>query len=106
MLCPACGYVLPATARFCAKCGSRIEPATTPSHSEAAPAPGTFCASCGHPLDPAHGLCGYCGQTVARALQPPPALLPPTPPPPRPEAAAAVGLQLSLPPVDAAPTPA
>lgn len=56
--CPGCNAQLPATARFCASCGTRIEAPPPPPQQEAgghcpacgSPASGRFCASCGNPL--------------------------------------------------------
>ncbi len=54
--CPGCGYVAPATARFCVKCGASVAgapPANIPALSAGAPGPALPLAS-----SPAISLCG------------------------------------------------
>lgn len=56
--CPGCSAQLPATAKFCANCGTKIEAPPPPPQPEAgghcpacgAPASGKFCANCGNQM--------------------------------------------------------
>jgi hypothetical protein len=59
MFCPNCSCELPAVAKFCVKCGPRVEvPATTPRMS------GSACLNCAKPLDSSDKFCSYCGHEV------------------------------------------
>ena len=51
--CPNCHYLLPETAKFCIKCGTKIEPQ--------GPA---FCMECGSPLRPGAKFCPKCGAKI------------------------------------------
>jgi hypothetical protein len=59
MFCPKCAYELPAVAKFCVRCGSRVEAPAT-QH----PAIGSFCVNCGRPYDSSYKFCNYCGHPV------------------------------------------
>jgi hypothetical protein len=58
MFCNKCGCTLPAVAKFCAKCGSRVETSTAP------PSSGSFCVDCGRQCDPAYKFCNFCGHPL------------------------------------------
>lgn len=51
--CPNCHSTLPETAKFCSKCGTKIEPQ--------GPA---FCMECGNPLRPESKFCSKCGAKI------------------------------------------
>ena len=51
--CPNCHCLLPETAKFCIKCGTKIEPQ--------GPA---FCMECGSPLRPGAKFCSKCGEKI------------------------------------------
>jgi hypothetical protein len=59
MFCPNCSCELPAVAKFCVKCGSRVEAPPTASR-----ALGSFCINCAKPLDSSDKFCSYCGHEV------------------------------------------
>src|SRR2546422_1474647 len=62
MFCHNCGCELPAVAKFCVRCGSRVEgPAATNETL------GSFCVNCGIPYDPSYKFCNYCGHPVPHA---------------------------------------
>ena len=58
MFCNKCGCILPAVAKFCAKCGSRVETSTAPASS------GSFCVDCGKQCDPAYKFCNFYGHPL------------------------------------------
>jgi hypothetical protein len=59
MFCPNCSCELPAVAKFCVKCGSRVGAQPTASRTL-----GSFCINCAKPLDPSDKFCSYCGHEV------------------------------------------
>ena len=59
MFCPNCSCELPAVAKFCVKCGSRVEVTTTAPRALA-----PFCVNCAKQLNPSDKFCSYCGQMV------------------------------------------
>ena len=62
MFCHNCACELPTVAKFCVRCGSRVEgPAT--AHATL----GSSCVNCGKPYDPSHEFCNYCGHPVSHA---------------------------------------
>lgn len=62
MFCPNCACELPAVAKFCVKCGSRVEFSAPASRSSR-----SFCANCAKPLNASEKFCSNCGQKVALA---------------------------------------
>jgi hypothetical protein len=56
--CVKCQAALAEGARFCAGCGTRVEP------TAAAAPPKRFCSGCGTPLDPMAKFCSGCGTSV------------------------------------------
>lgn len=58
MFCPNCACELPAVAKFCVKCGSRVAVPTVRQASV------SFCTNCAKPLDPSDKFCSSCGQKV------------------------------------------
>jgi hypothetical protein len=59
MFCANCSCELPAVAKFCVKCGSRVEVPHTVSRTL-----GPSCSNCAKPLDPSDKFCSYCGHKV------------------------------------------
>jgi hypothetical protein len=77
MFCSNCACELPAIAKFCVRCGSRVHsppatPPTLPAHATLGP----VCVNCGKPHDPSHQFCNNCGQPLSQGqtqtTQPPP----------------------------------
>ena len=68
MECPNCKAQLKDTAKFCGKCGTKIEqPAQDTGTST-----GNKCIECGQPLKPNAKFCGKCGAQQEQASQPAP----------------------------------
>lgn len=61
MFCPNCACELPAVAKFCVKCGSRIK---APPNVRLASV--IFCMNCAKPLELSDKFCSACGQKVMR----------------------------------------
>jgi hypothetical protein len=65
MECPSCKAQLKDTAKFCGKCGTKIESANPPADDQ------NKCIKCGNPLKPNAKFCGKCG--AKQEHTPPPA---------------------------------
>jgi hypothetical protein len=62
MFCRNCACELPAVARFCVKCGARVEWPATHVTSPPLRAIESSCVNCAKPLDPSDMFCNYCGR--------------------------------------------
>ena len=69
--CRTCHTSNPATAKFCASCGSSLAPPTQSCENCEAQKPvgARFCANCGQPLGPQPVHCPSCGEEVAPAAK-------------------------------------
>lgn len=68
--CPNCGNELKDTAKFCGKCGTKIEQAPPQSAAE------NQCVECGAPLKPGAKFCPKCGAAQTPPNNPQPAETP------------------------------
>ena len=65
MYCSTCRCELPAVARFCVECGSRVEFAPSGSPPVKTEKTATmFCVYCGHPYESGHHFCNFCGHQL------------------------------------------
>lgn len=60
MFCNNCSCELPTVAKFCVRCGSRVE-----TQGAINARPGSFCVNCGKPYSPSYKFCNYCGHPVS-----------------------------------------
>ena len=83
MFCSSCGCELPAAAKFCGRCGAKIEHSANPSMIQTAelqpaayvpeatsmlqPKPSLFCGHCGNQRAAAEKFCKYCGHQISSA---------------------------------------
>ncbi|MCO5296829.1 MAG: zinc ribbon domain-containing protein [Fimbriimonadaceae bacterium] len=99
MTCAKCGAQNLENAKFCDRCGAKLETPPPPAPAPTEPAK-RFCSACGTPLKPAAKFCGSCGAPQQGAAAPQePARQTAAAPSPTPQAAPA-------PPAAAAPRPA
>lgn len=69
MFCSTCGCDLPAVARFCVKCGSRVGSAPPSPQAPPLSTGKLYCVSCGHAYESSHRFCNFCGHALgARAI--------------------------------------
>jgi hypothetical protein len=59
MFCRNCSCELPAVAKFCVKCGSRVETQVTAPRALI-----SVCVECAKPLDPSDKFCSHCGHEI------------------------------------------
>ncbi len=61
-ICPRCGKVMEASAKFCSECGARLGEENISGHVEVIQE--SLCKSCGSILKPNAKFCGKCGTPV------------------------------------------
>jgi hypothetical protein len=60
MFCQKCGSNLPDIAKYCARCGTRLQSQILPTGA------GRFCVNCGKPYEPSFKFCNFCGHEIAQ----------------------------------------